>query len=261
MKLRVGRVGEAKNSTFGNFFINNVRQCYTLENDSDPVKIPGETRIPAGTYTVRLRSFGGFYKKYSKRFKEDHPMLEIEDVPYFTDVLIHIGNYHQDTAGCVLVGEPFGIDETSEYYLIDSTKAYKKIYYPIRNALAGGEKVTIEIADTVSYKEPEMRTPGSKVEKTELPKLPIYKRNGFKRKLGGAVTLIAGILSLLPQTSAIGHGLLAIGGLTTTVGVGDALKKNREKDGKTYVDDNKVLRYFADLIIKLIKQYFKTKGK
>ena len=261
MKLRVDRVNETKNSTLGNFFINNIRQCYTLEDDYDEIKVPGETRIPAGTYFVELRYEGGFYKRYSEKFGEDHPMLWIRNVPNFTFVLIHILNYHTETDACIGPGNSFGIDRYGDYYLKNSTKAYKKIYYPIRNAIAGGESVTIEIGDTVSIKPKKKTIPSKIIEKTELPKLLVWKKNGFKRKLGATVTVIAGILSVIPQTSAIGQGLLVLGGLTTTVGGLDALKKNREKDSSTYVDDNKVLRFIADLIIGLINQYVKKKGK
>ena len=40
-----------------------------------------ETRIPAGTYKLRLKTWGG-YDRYTKRFGEMHKgMLEVLDVP------------------------------------------------------------------------------------------------------------------------------------------------------------------------------------
>ncbi len=261
MKLKLDRINETKNATLGNFFINDVRQCYTLENDSDPIKVIGETRIPAGTYPVELRNIGVFYKLYSEKFGEDHPMLWLRNVPSYQFVLIHIGNYHENTAGCILVGEDSYVGVDNDYCLIDSTIAYKKIYYPIRKALEKGEEVTIEIGDTVSYKEPEIPIPEKKREATELPKLPIWKKNGFKR-IFSFITGIAGLaLTLFPETAVIGKIITYAAGTGFIAGVGDSLKKNREKDGSTYVDKNKVLRFFADLIIKLIKQYVKKKGK
>ena len=260
MKIRVDRINETKNSTLGNFFINDVRQCYTLEDDGDKIKVPGETRIPAGTYPVELRHEGGFYNKYSKRFKEDHPMLTIRDVPGYEFILIHIGNYHKDTAGCVLVGETFDMQE-GDYLLLKSVKAYKKIYYPIHDAIALGEKVTIEIGDTISNKTPEKTIPYKKLTETESPKLPIWKKNGFKRVIGFAVGLGGLVLKMIPDTAILGEIVMYAGGSLGIIGVGDSLKKNREKDSDTYVDRNKVLRYIAELIIKLIKQYLKKKGK
>ena len=35
-------------------------------------KVYGETRIPAGTYKLKLRTEGGYHQKYSKRFPDIH---------------------------------------------------------------------------------------------------------------------------------------------------------------------------------------------
>ena len=81
--------------------------CFSLEDQWQPSgrKIPGETRIPAGIYPLRVRAHGGFHTRYAERFGPAHRgMLEICDVPNFTDILIHCGNTNADTAGCLLVG-------------------------------------------------------------------------------------------------------------------------------------------------------------
>ena len=81
--------------------------CFSLEDQWQPAgrKIPGETRIPAGIYPLRVRAHGGFHTRYAERFGPAHRgMLEICDVPNFTDILIHCGNTNADTAGCLLVG-------------------------------------------------------------------------------------------------------------------------------------------------------------
>lgn len=268
MRLRVDRVAETKNSTLGNFFINNIRQCYTLEDDYDEIKVPGETRIPAGTYTVELRHGGGFYERYSEKFGEDHPVLWIKNVPGYEYILIHIGNYYKDTAGCILVGKPYGTDKDGDYYLIDSTKAYKRIYYPIRTALAIGEEVTIEIADTVVIKPRKRTLPVGEQEFVEevppkkgIPWYKFYKKNGFKRIASFTAGIGGFILTMNPETAFIGKIVTYAAGSGLVVGVGDALKKNREKDGETYVDNNKFLRIIADIIIRLLKQFLNKKGK
>lgn len=119
---------------------------------------------------------------------------------------------------------------------------------------------------------PRLKIPKFKRSKKEKPtelnpgeiKIPwyhFYKRNGFKRVTGFVVGLSGLVLKLIPDTAIIGEIVMYVGGSLGIVGVGDALKKNREKDEDTFVDNNKVLRFFADLIIKLIKQYLKKKGK
>ena len=37
--------------------------AYTLEDEQRDVKVYGETRIPAGTYKLKLRTVGGFHTR------------------------------------------------------------------------------------------------------------------------------------------------------------------------------------------------------
>ena len=59
MKYEVLRVSSGKDSTSGLLFEidNNKRTflAYTLEDEQRDVKVWGETRIPAGTYKLKLR--------------------------------------------------------------------------------------------------------------------------------------------------------------------------------------------------------------
>src|SRR5689334_6988148 len=73
--------------------------CFTLEDVYRAVKVPGETRIPAGRYEIKLRPEGGKYGKYVDRFGEwQKPgMLHVTNVPNFEWILIHPGNSIKDT--------------------------------------------------------------------------------------------------------------------------------------------------------------------
>jgi len=72
-----------------------VFQCKTLElpwRDNDN----NVSRIPAGWYPVRRRR--------SKRFNDHFHIMDVDDR---TLILIHVGNYHKQTEGCVLLGQKY----------------------------------------------------------------------------------------------------------------------------------------------------------
>ena len=122
--------------------------CFTLEDEYRTKKVYGETRIPSGVYAIDFRRVGGFHKRYKKRFPKMHKgMLELQDVPDFKYVLIHIGNDELDTAGCILVGDSSYQNVTKKGNVRGSTNAYRRIYPPIAAALERGEDVLIDIVD------------------------------------------------------------------------------------------------------------------
>ncbi len=165
MILKVDRFAETANSTLGKFSINGKNKCYTLEDDYDLIKVQGETRIPAGVYRLDLRYKGGFYERYSERFNEAHPMLWLRNVPNYKYVLIHPLNFHTETEGCIGVGKSFDVDQNGDYFLKNSTKAYLKLYYPIREALVTGETVRIFVQDFIGLKPIKAEIPDAKIRK------------------------------------------------------------------------------------------------
>lgn len=152
MKLEVLRFSSEKDSTLGALFdVTNGRKflCYTLEDEYREEKVMHETRIPAGTYKVTLRTVGGFHQRYSKRFPNIHRgMLWVRDVPNFEYILIHCGNDDDDTSGCLLVGDTQTSNANgSDGFVGSSTVAYKQIYPKIAEALLNNEEVTITYVD------------------------------------------------------------------------------------------------------------------
>lgn len=152
MKLQLLRINSQADYTSGVLFQacddgSKEFLCYTLEDEYRKDKVKHETRIPAGTYEIVFRRFGGFHQRYEKRFKDIHKgMLELIGVPNFQYILIHCGNTDEHTSGCILVGQ------TQEYGKKDgwvgrSTQAYFDVYPMIAQALEDGEKVEIEIVD------------------------------------------------------------------------------------------------------------------
>ena len=160
MKIILQREKEDSKSTLGRLFFGEEKQigpfsilenpeCFTLEDQKqEGEKVYGETRIPAGTYGIKLRNEGGFNQKYIARYGDMHKgMLWLQDIPNFEYVLIHTGNTDEHTHGCLLVG--LIAPETTPYTIGQSSDAYKKIYPPIADAILRDEKVTIQIRDII----------------------------------------------------------------------------------------------------------------
>jgi hypothetical protein len=153
MELEVLRFSSQKDSTNGLLFnITGGKRtfvCYTLEDEHRDKKVKHETRIPQGTYQIKLRTWGGFHTKYSRRFADVHVgMLEITNVPNFTDILIHGGNTDEDTSGCLLVGNSQKNNiQASNGFVGESIEAYLELYKQVKEALLRKESVTIKFTN------------------------------------------------------------------------------------------------------------------
>ena len=149
------RTGSMVTSTSGILFdVNNSRHflCFTLEDEYREVKKKAHTRIPAGEYTLTLRQHGGHNTRYKKRFPKLHRgMIELDtsDRPEWSDILIHVGNSEEDTAGCVLLGDDCvrRRGTPDEFYVMHSTNAYKRVYPIIRDAIEADPDTRILIMD------------------------------------------------------------------------------------------------------------------
>ena len=150
MKLKVLRFSSQEDSTSGLLFLEDNQEikflCYTLEDEKRDVKVRGETRVPAGTYKLELRTEGGFHNKYKDRYGKFHKgMLHVTNVPNFEFILIHTGNTDEHTAGCLLVGDSQENNViVKDGFIGKSTNAYKRIYPDISKAISEGKEVTIE---------------------------------------------------------------------------------------------------------------------
>ena len=98
---------------------------YTLETttagangDKDP--------IPAGTYDASVRT------------DHDPHRVELQDVPGFSNIQIHVGNSPSDVQGCFAVGKTSGTDQVNQ-----SRDAMKEVLSVIDNDKSGVIKVTV----------------------------------------------------------------------------------------------------------------------
>jgi hypothetical protein len=130
MNIKLIRKQLNKDETIGEMYVDGEFECYTLEDAVRESKVAGVTAIPYGTYNITVT--------YSPRFGRYLPLLH--DVPNFTGVRIHAGNTHKDTEGCILVGTKEG-----KHSILDSRKAFAKLYNKIVYAGQQGKKITLEI--------------------------------------------------------------------------------------------------------------------
>lgn len=146
MKITVDRFTSDRDATVSLVKVDGKFVCFGLEDEYREDKVAGETRVPAGTYRVGLRQVGGFHSRYSARFNDIHRgMLQVQDVPGFEYILIHVGNTDKDTAGCLLVGlgTQCAVDEKSIQH---SVRAYRQFYVMVREPARRGN-LTIEYVD------------------------------------------------------------------------------------------------------------------
>lgn len=147
MELKVYRLSDNGESTIGALFINDVFQCYTIEDEERTEKVFGETRIPEGTYKITLRTEGGHHEKYKSKYRFHKGMLWVRDVPNFEFILIHVGNTDLDTAGCLLVGNSPNNNKLSKGFVGDSSTAYTNMYKKVIQAMDNCEEITITYKD------------------------------------------------------------------------------------------------------------------
>ena len=146
MHIRVERFLSDVDSTASEVFVDGERVCFGLEDERRDVKVAGETRIPAGVYSVGLRTVGGFHARYAKRFSAFHQgMLHVQGVPGFEFILIHCGNTDADTAGCLLVGDDV-VTTHGAMRLLASVSAYTRLYRMVVGAAFEGD-LTIAFVD------------------------------------------------------------------------------------------------------------------
>lgn len=136
MKLVLSRKEYGDTSTLGDLYVDGEWESVTLEDAIQPndVKIPGQTCIPDGTYTVVITP--------SPKFKRDLPLLV--NVPGFDGIRIHPGNTPDDTAGCLLVGENYQMI-AGVPFLMHSGRAFDRLFNKLFLSRRKGESASIEI--------------------------------------------------------------------------------------------------------------------
>ena len=146
MIVKLVRFSSQEDSTLGLLYIDGAFQCFTIEDEFREEKVHGETRIPEGIYELGIRAEGGFHERYKQRFRGVHKgMIEVLDVPNFQYILLHIGNWEDQTDGCILLGNSAKQNVTGSGMVLESKIAYLRVYPIIMRALQKGKKVFLNI--------------------------------------------------------------------------------------------------------------------
>ena len=130
MKLKLKREPHPE-YTVGKLYVDDVFECFTLEDIIRDVKIKGETAIPYGKYKIIINQ--------SVRFKRALPLLL--NVLNFEGVRIHTGNKTADTEGCILVGTM----RTKDGKVLNSKIAFDRLFPKMVLSFQNNEPITLEI--------------------------------------------------------------------------------------------------------------------
>lgn len=127
MLIEVKRSWFTSHSTGSKVYLDGVFSCFGLEPPTrdDSVK---PRAIPDGTYEVKLL--------WSPSHKRIVP--HVLNVPGFDAIEIHIGNFPQDTKGCLLVGDGCGLN-----YVSESKQAFDRFFAQLEAVVAKGETLQI----------------------------------------------------------------------------------------------------------------------
>jgi hypothetical protein len=152
MELLLKRNTFTPKSTIGSLFVDDVPQCYLLE-DTDrgltstmslpqikALKIFGETAIPYGRYRIIITKS----ERFSKKAGHDVFLPQLLNVPGFEGIRIHPGNKPEDSEGCQLPGTEKHTNEVR-----NSRTAFVKLETKINDALKAGEEVWITITKDI----------------------------------------------------------------------------------------------------------------
>lgn len=159
MKLRLRRVALKETYTIGKLEVWKDNQwaylCDTVEDkvrdlnkngvfDNGEKKVPGETAIPYGTYTITMNVVSpkfSNYNKYPYARKYHGCMPRLLNVNSFDGILIHPGSSASSSAGCIIVGKNKIVGK-----VVDSQQVWCSLMeYYFWPAKKSGESIMIEI--------------------------------------------------------------------------------------------------------------------
>lgn len=139
--LMLHRIAAKPNYTIGRLYVNGEYFCDTLEptdrflidclpSEVQPTKVWGKTAIPRGIYRIDLNTVSPKYANNQAYKFIDGKVPRLVNVPQFSGILIHIGNYPRDTEGCILVGR-----NDKPGCVTNSTATFQRLMNVLRNKM------------------------------------------------------------------------------------------------------------------------------
>lgn len=156
VELKLHRHYKGPDYSIGRLSVDGKYFCDTLEDtdrgltDKDSTgeivrrKIYGRTAIPRGRYKVVLNVKSPRYSQ--PRYKNTYGSIDgylprLLNVKGFEGILIHVGNTHTDTDGCILVGKNTQVGRVTQ-----SKVTFHQLYKKLREASRKGEQIWITIS-------------------------------------------------------------------------------------------------------------------
>lgn len=141
------RVANTNNSTLGILYLNTTPIGFVIEDEPRVTKVVGETRIPAGKYKLAInKTITPKTSEYRAKYPWFEYHIELQNVPGFTNVYVHVGNTEKDTMGCQVIG----LDATTvngEFVNMRSGALFAEWYKEVYHALELGFTVYWEVKD------------------------------------------------------------------------------------------------------------------
>lgn len=121
--IRLNRKKQLGETTLSKLTIDGLNKSWFVLEPAGPDSniSNSDKRIFCGTYKVKPYSSPKYPNVY-----------EIKNVPGRSYILIHAGNYHEDTLGCLMPGKSSGILSGNQYYVSHSKAALKEIFSELK---------------------------------------------------------------------------------------------------------------------------------
>lgn len=116
--------------------------AWTLERGID--NPDGHPRIPAGTYAIDVRR-PPFRSIFDVTLRDPRYLgssyqgiLWLPEVAGRSNIEIHPANWYSDLEGCIALGDETSTDQNGDYTIMESRKAYCRVYPLIISAIKSG---------------------------------------------------------------------------------------------------------------------------